>query len=414
MLELFDMAKRFETPKGLTLSTPKGFRDFLPSQASARAFLLEKLIKTFGRFGFEPLETPAIEFAETLKGKYGGEEKLIYKFTDRGGRNLALRYDLTVPLARYIANNKPPFPFKRYQIGNVFRAENPQRGRYREFTQIDLDIVGSPSLLAATEIITVAKTALEDIGFKNFVINVNDREIFKDMSAETIRVIDKIKKISLSKAKEELKNKGISDPLRTIESIKRSKPTQKINDLFSLLEKLKISKEKVRFEPTLARGLDYYTGIIFELEVKSYENLSIGGGGQYDNLIEKFSGKKTPAVGFSFGFDRLLEAAERLVLIPSYSSSSRVLVTIFNGKLLPQSLSLVTNLRNQGIAAEVALDAGEKLEKQLKYADNKGIPFAAILGPKELESGTITLKNLSEKTQSTFTLAQAIEKMKSA
>src|SRR3989344_2100296 len=411
------MAKKFETPKGLALSTPKGFRDFLPRVAAGRAFLLEKLILSLRKFGFEPLETPAIEFAETLKGKYGEEERLIFEFTDRGGRAVALRYDQTVPLARVVAANQSlPLPLKRYQVQPVWRADNPQRGRFREFLQVDFDIVGTSSLIADAEIITAAITATKEAGFANLLMKINDRETFRGLSPESIRSIDKLAKIGEMEVIEQLKREGYNNrqAKALLKKIKDSPPTKNIENLFRYLENLKVAKDLFSFDPTLARGLDYYTRTIFELEIEGYADGSVGAGGRYDNLIGIFANKKIPAVGFSFGFDRLLEAAERLELIPNYSPSSRVLVTIFNGKLLPQSLSLVTNLRNQGIAAEVALDADENLEKQLKYADNKGIPFAAILGPKELESGTITLKNLSEKTQSTSSFPQAIEKMKSA
>ncbi len=417
MLELFDMAKKFETRKGLALRTPKGFRDFLPPAAAGRAFLLEKLVGSLRKFGFEPLETPAIEFAETLKGKYGEEERLIFEFTDRGGRAVALRYDQTVPLARVVAANQNlPLPFKRYQVGPVWRADNPQKGRFREFLQVDFDIVGTSSLIADAEIIAAAIAATKEAGFANFLMKINDRETFRGLSAQTIRAVDKLQKIGDVGVVEQLKREDYEEKeaKALLKKIKDSPPTKNIENLFKYLGNLKVDKNLFAFDPTLARGLDYYTGTIFEMEIKGYAGGSVGAGGRYDNLIGIFANKKIPAVGFSFGFDRLLEAAERFRLIPNYSPSSRVLVTIFNGKLLPQSLSLVTNLRNQGIAAEVALDADEKLEKQLKYADNKGIPFAAILGPKESESGTITLKNLSEKTQSTISLTRAIEKIKSA
>src|SRR3989344_5740011 len=363
------------------LQTPKGFRDFFPQQAAAPAYALGKLKTAVERFGFEPLETPALEYAETLKGKYGEEEKLIYEFTDRGGRQVALRYDQTVPLARVVAQyNDLPKPFKRYQIQPVWRAENPQRGRFREFLQVDFDTVGENSLIADAEIISASTECLKELGFKNFTVKINDRSVFQELPQTAVSSIDKLKKIGEDGVFLELQNKGFSpgEARRILDSIKLNSPTELIEKLFKNLEDLGVSKDYFAYDPTLARGLDYYTGAIFELEIEGYSGGSVGGGGRYDNLIGRFADKQTPATGFSFGFDRLLEAAQEANLLPKYAPSCQVLVTVFKEEWLKESLSLASKLRNRSVAAEISLDPSEKLDKQLRYADNKGIPYAVI------------------------------------
>jgi len=398
------------------IQTPKGFRDFLPPTLSGRKFVLEKITRVLEKYGFEPLETPALEFADTLRGKYGEEEKLIFEFTDRGGREVALRFDQTVPLARVVATNPDlPKPLKRYQIQPVWRAENPQKGRYREFLQVDFDTVGSSSLLSDAEIVAATIAATKEVGFKDFTLKINDRDTFKGLSLEEVRIIDKLGKIGEVGVIEQLKRTGYgtSQAKAILRKIKNSPPTKNIEKLFGYLEDFKIESDKYAYEPTLARGLDYYTGLIFELEVEGYSGGSIGGGGRYDDLIGRFTGAKTPATGFSFGFDRLIEAAEEAKLLPDYKPSTRVFVTVFKESLLKESLGLVSKLRSRGIAAEIALDPSEKLEKQLKYADNKGAPYAAIIGPEEIKQGLITLKNLSTGEQTKLKESELIKKLPS-
>lgn len=292
--------------------TPKGFRDIAPDLAKRRREVIGKIVTTLEEFGFVPIETPTIEFADTLKGKYGDEEKLIYEFTDRGDRKLALRYDLTVPLARYVATYNPPLPFRRYQIGQVFRGENPQKGRWREFTQFDFDSIGSSDPAEDAKIIAVAASSLKDIGFSSAIMLINDRANFADFPPEVIRAIDKLNKIGEVGVTQELVAAGQSQTQakQSIDQIRSQKPTQNLQDIFKILTEEYSLKEGVDFDfdPTLARGLDYYTGAIFEAKLDRDPNsLSIGGGGRYDNLIGMFSKKDTPAVGFSFGLDRLLE-----------------------------------------------------------------------------------------------------------
>jgi len=282
--------------------TPKGFRDIEPNLAKKRREAVAKISDVLEEFGFVPLETPTIEFAETLLGKYGEEEKLIYKFTDRGGRDLALRYDLTVPLARFIANNLGVIekgPFRRYQTGQVFRGENPQAGRYREFTQFDFDSVGSASLEEDAKVIAAIISSARKVGLNEAQLAINDRKNFEGLPIEDVRAIDKIYKVGKENTKKEL-----------LDFVEKTKPTEDLTKIFEILEKTYSLAEgkDFFFDPTLARGLDYYTGVIFELKpTGKSEELTIGGGGRYDNLIGMFAGKDIPAVGFSFGLDRLIE-----------------------------------------------------------------------------------------------------------
>src|SRR3989344_5620400 len=290
--------------------TPKGFRDIQPEMAKRRRGLINTIAEVLEEFEFVPIETPTLEFADTLKGKYGEEEKLIYEFQDRGGRHLALRYDLTVPLARYVATYNPQLPFRRYQIGQVFRGENPQHGRYREFTQLDFDTVGSSDLAEDAKIIAAAIKTVKKIGIVNPQMKINDRQNFAGLGKDAIIALDKLEKVGESAVVSELIQKGLSEnkAAELLASIRNKKPTDDLEKIFKHLEILGVDKKEYAFDPYLARGLDYYTDAIFELRVSSYGNLSIGSGGRYDNLIGSFSKKTIPAVGFSFGLDRLIEA----------------------------------------------------------------------------------------------------------
>ena len=290
--------------------TPKGFRDITPDLAKKRREVINTIVKVLEDFGFVPIETPTIEFAQTLKGKYGEEERLIYEFKDRGGRNLALRYDLTVPLARYVATYNPSLPFRRWQIGQVFRGENPQKGRYREFTQLDFDTAGSSDLAEDAKIIAAAIKAVKKIGVINPQMKINDRQNFAGLDKEIVVALDKLEKIGQTAVISELTSKGLSENKISsiLQSMKDKKPTDDLEKIFKHMEILGVDKKGYAFDPYLARGLDYYTGAIFELRVPSYGNLSIGSGGRYDNLIGMFAKREIPAVGFSFGLDRLIEA----------------------------------------------------------------------------------------------------------
>ncbi|MBI5451857.1 histidine--tRNA ligase, partial [Candidatus Gottesmanbacteria bacterium] len=369
--------------------TLKGFRDFLPQNVIKRQFIIDKIKKVFELYGFDPLETPALEYAETLLGKYGNEaDKLLYLFKDRGGRNVGMRYDQTVPLARVIAQykNEISFPFKRYQIQPVWRAENPQRGRFREFMQCDIDTVGIGGIRADTEIIACVIASIKKLGFKRAKMIVNDRTVFVHLQPKYVAAIDKLKKIGKEGVIAELISKGYdkNDAGKLINSFDAKKPTPHIISLFQLLREYGLEENKdYLFDPTLARGLDYYTSTIFELVADDYLSGSLGGGGRYDKLIGKFIGEDIPAVGFSFGFDRLLEAMDQLQLLPQLKSLTKVLVSVFSPEFLNISLKTVSLLRDAGINTEIVFDTNIKLDKQLKYADKKGIPYAAIIGPDE-------------------------------
>ena len=390
----------------MDIQTLKGFRDFLPNEARKRQYVLDTLKKVFESYGFEPLETPVLEYEEILMGKYGEEgDKLMYKFTDNGGRKVAMRYDQTVPLARVVAQyaNELSLPFKRYQIQNVYRAENTQKGRYREFLQVDVDTVGSPSLLADAEIISLALKSFESLGFKNFKVLINDRRIFQELIKNklidesslvlVLRALDKLEKIGEEGVLEELGKLGIDKNQRKLilDTIQNLLPSEDFTDLFKFLKQQGIKEEMYEFTPSLARGLDYYTSTVFEIVSDNYPAGSLGGGGRYDELIGVFAGKPIPAVGFSFGFDRIIEAMEELNLFPENLEGTKVLVTNTSDR----SIQIADEFRDKKINTELYID-DKDLDKQLKYADKKGIPYVLIV-----EDQTLILKNMitGEKTE---------------
>ncbi|OGH02595.1 MAG: histidine--tRNA ligase [Candidatus Levybacteria bacterium RIFCSPHIGHO2_01_FULL_37_17] len=382
------------------VQTLKGFRDFLPIQARKRAYVLETLKKVFESYGFEPLETPALEYEEILTGKYGDEgDKLIYKFEDNGKRKVAMRYDQTVPLARVVAQyqNELPIPFKRYQIQNVWRAENTQKGRFREFLQVDADIVGSYSPLADAEVISLALNSMKVLGFKKSQIWINDRSVidrlFRDKKLSS--VLDKLEKIGRENVISELQKSGVDNATEMLSELEKSERTEKLQEIFNVLEKEGYKEnEDFKFVPNLARGLDYYTGIIFEIKIPdSAYLLSVAGGGRYDNLIGMFANKDIPAVGFSFGFDRLIEAMEELDLFPKELNTNALFVAFSSSELQEKAMKVAQDLRNKGVNAEFYLDDAT-LEKQLKYADKKRIAYVLIV-----EKDKFNLKNMSTGNQ---------------
>lgn len=394
------------------LNTPKGFRDFVGPAAKKRQFVVAKLRKVFEKYGFEPLETPTLEFADTLLGKYGEEEKLIYQFETKGGDQVALRYDQTVPLARVLAQYPEiAKPYKRYQIQPVFRGENTQKGRYREFLQVDIDTTGTDSILADAEIVALALEAMSVLGFKTPVMKINDRAVFGDTDSKYISAIDKLEKIGYEAVIAELVDKGLdkSQAENLLKEIKKAPKTASLEKLFEYLKQMGVKEENIEYEPTLARGLNYYTGAIFELTDASYPFGSLGGGGRYDKLLSIFNESEIPATGFSFGFDRLLEAMEELSLFEDLKEDSkRVLVTIFNAELLESSLNVYKTLKEAGINTELYLDENARLDKQLKYADQKGFSYAVIIGPDEARENLVTLKDLNAKTQEKGSLSELI------
>ncbi len=405
----------------MKLATPKGFRDFLPTDALKRKLALEKITKVFEKFGFDPLETPTLEYEETLAGKYGEEEKLIYKFETPGEDKVALRYDQTVPLARVVAQYGPngaqtlPTPFKRYQIQSAYRGENTQKGRYREFLQCDVDIIGVSSLYADSEILAVIYEAYKALGLE-VAIKVNDRSLLTDVEPKYLAAIDKLNKIGEEGVLKELEGKGLSnedaaETLKKIQSLNLSEDLKRIMDIFN--KEMVYADDILVFDSTMVRGLDYYTGLICEVVLKSDPNSSsLGGGGRWDKMIGKFTGNDLPAVGFAIGFDRTLEVLQEQGVSDILKTSTKVLVTVFSMELGQESLDVVQKLREAGVNAEAWLDAESKLDKQLKYADQKGIPFAVIIGPDEAEKREVTLKDLQNKTQEKLSLEQLIATLK--
>lgn len=389
----------------------KGFRDILPADAAKRQWVRDKMIKVAERWGYEPIETPTLEPYTLFQGEIGEDEKLFYKFTDNGGREVMMRYDQTVPTCRYIAANlnSITLPFRRYQIQSVFRAEKPQKGRYREFTQFDVDIYGVSGPQADAEVITENLETYLAIGFQKPVILFNNRALMKGVPYEAIVAIDKLKKIGRDGVIADMTKKGIEQAKATkyFEQVMNIKPDDTIKTIISYLEKSGYGSQYYRFEPTLARSFSYSDGPIWEIEIDDYEVGSVGGGERYDGIMEKITGQKIPGTGVGFGFDRTVEAADQLGLIPTEQTKTRALVTIFSFELQEPSLKVAATLRETGINTEVYPSA-DKMDKQLKYADKKGIPYVVIIGEEEVSKNVVTLKNLSSREQQTIPLEQAI------
>lgn len=379
-----------------TIQTLKGFRDFLPEAARKRQWLREQMIKVLERWGYEPLETPTLEPLELFAGQIGEDEKLFFKFKDNGGRDVALRYDQTVPTCRVVGANQLIMPFRRYQIQPAFRAENTQKGRYREFVQCDADIFGSTSPLADAEVIALSLDIYKSLGFKSAKVLVNDRSLLVDIPYEAIVAIDKLAKIGEDGVINDMISKKISeDKAREyLEKIKNLKPNEIIKTIFNYLKSCGFDESWYVFEPTLARSFSYSTGPIWEVVIPELAVGSVLGGERFDNLVEKISGKKIPGTGFGLGFDRTLEAATQLGLIPNFKTKTKILVIIFSPELRDKSIELSTRLRQAGVGVELYPDDRTKLEKQLKYANAKGIPYVAILGPEEIASKTVKLKDM--------------------
>ena len=409
------------------LQTLKGFRDFLPKEKRKRDYVTKKVIEMFERFGFEPLETPTLEYASLLLGKYGDEaDKLVYSFKDRGGREVALRYDQTVPTARILAQYQQVLPkyFRRYEIQNVFRADKPQQGRFREFTQCDIDIFNSTSPIADAEILAATYFAFKNVGYPEIILLINHRailfELLSPFVSDTLNVfsiiqtIDKLEKIGGSGVSEELQKKGLSkeNADRAVSNVENAgNANDNLKSIIAFAEKLGIPKTSLKFTPHLARGLDYYTGMIFEVVLPGYTGGSCGGGGRYDKLIGQLGGMDVPAVGIAFGFDRMVEAAEYFKIIPEDILKQPVLITIFEESLLHNSLELADNLRQKGVHIEV-FPGMVKLDKQLKYANKKGIQNVLILGPEEVKNKTVKLKDMKTGEQTTLTMQSLINQLK--
>lgn len=392
----------------------------------ARLHVLGVVREVFARFGFEPLETPAIERIETLMGKYGDEgDKLVFRILERGegGRegkaDLGLRYDLTVPLARVMAMNQAiPLPFKRYQIQPVWRAERPQKGRFREFVQCDADIVGAPGRVADAECVAVAHAALEALGFDDFTVSVNHRALLtaivaeaglREREGEVLVAVDKLDKIGWEGVSNELSGRGIdatklrdvlADP-GEIAAFRDVAPGP-VAELEETLEHAyALGATRVRFDATLARGLGYYTGPVYEAVVAESGVGSVSGGGRYDNLIGMFSGRSIPAVGVSLGIDRLLTVMEERAMLPGATTRTRALVATFSKELEAKALLVATQLRARGVPVESWLGEPGQLGKQFKYASARGIPYVVVCGPDEVAKGVATVKDLRTGEQKT-------------
>ena len=400
--------------------TLKGFRDFLPSDMRVRNYVKNLLISVFETYGFEPLETPALEYASILKGKYNSEtdNKLGYFFTDNGGRKVGLRYDLTIPVSKVLAiyNNQIPLPFKRYQIQSVWRSDNTQKGRYREFIQCDIDTFGTSSPFADAEIISIIYSATQKLNFKKFIIRINSRPVLLDILNQSginndqisfLQSLDKYEKIGNDGVKKELITKGLSDTqiARLFDYIKQAQPDSQLQQVFEALKSFGVPETFYTFDPTLVRGPDYYTGTIFETAVEEPKIGSIGGGGRYDNLVKRLGGPNIPATGYSFGFERIIDVINELNLLPDLpKTKTQVLVANFGPETLPNSLALVSQLQSANTPSFIYPDP-DKLGKQFKYADAMGIKYVAVIGPDEVTNNTVTLKDMSTGTQTTLPLS---------
>lgn len=443
-------------------SLAKGTRDFSPKEMERRNYIFNTIRKTFEKYGYNEIQTPSFENLNTLTGKYGDEgDQLIFKILNSGDfkskvsgeeyvnlnsqaltskfSDKALRYDLTVPFARYVVMHKNDitFPFKRYQIQPVWRADRPQRGRYREFYQCDADVVGSDSFLNEAEFVIIYREVLTQLGLKDFTIKFNNRKILsgiaemlgrEDLIIPMTVAIDKLDKIGVEGVEKELKERGFSDEqiakLRPIFTL-NGKNEEKLSTLRTLLAQSEIGIkgieeiEKVmdyihRLSPdtvayfevdiTLARGLNYYTGSIIEVKTNEVAMGSIGGGGRYDDLTGMFGLKDLSGVGISFGADRIYDVLEELNLFPLHSLvSTQVLITNFDAKAEGYALPILQRLRDAGISAELYPNSS-KLKRQMTYANDKNIPFVLLIGDMEMESGQLSLKNMESGDQQSLTV----------
>lgn len=445
-------------------SIPKGTRDFGPAEMTRRNYIFDTIRRVFRRYGYQPIETPAMENLTTLLGKYGDEgDKLLFKILNSGdflsaaGGPLSasadkaalqisekgLRYDLTVPFARYVVQHQGEltFPFKRYQIQPVWRADRPQKGRYREFFQCDVDVVGTDSLLCEVELVQIAADVFKALGI-NVCLKVNNRKVLAGM-AEAIGApdkmmditvaIDKLDKIGVEAVNDELRAHGLTDgqvaalqpvlglsgtteeKLESLGQILTSevgrKGIEELRTLFAYVDALGVDI-RAELDLTLARGLNYYTGAIFEVKALDTEIGSISGGGRYDNLTGIFGLQGLSGVGISFGADRIYDVMTRLDLFPAEAAATTdVLVANFGGDDELYALRVLARLRQEGLSAEIYPEAA-KMKKQMGYADKRGARFVALCGETERLSQTLTLKDMSRGEQTTLTLDEAVRQIR--
>jgi histidyl-tRNA synthetase len=436
----------------------RGMRDFLPDDVRRRQYVIGVIADVYQRYGFEPLETPAVENIETLLGKYGEEgDKLIFKILKRGDgaetgqADLALRYDLTVPLARVVAEYRAKLPkfFKRYQVQPVWRADRPQKGRFREFYQCDVDAIGSRAMVVEAELLQAAGDVLDRLGFTAYAVRLNHRGVLAGLldaggvpaalHNDALVALDKLDKIGADGVASELDARGIpsdgagklleffaavataaaqadSDPaafnagvLARLDALVAPAAAGAVAELRQIVALLAATPAAghLRLDPSLARGLSYYTGAIFEIAVPDLAG-SLGGGGRYDNLIGMFLGESVPACGISLGLERILVVmGERGMFPPALDArAADVMVTIWNLDTLPDALALASELRSAGLRVELYPDA-DKLGKQFKYASSRGVPFVAVVGDEEAAAGLVTVKNLASGEQQRVARADA-------
>ena len=428
--------------------TLPGFMELLPNEQIQFNNMMDKIRKSYEKFGFLPLDTPIIEMADVLLAKAGGEtEKQIYRF-NKGEADLALRFDLTVPLAKYVTQyyNDITFPFKRYQIGKVYRGEKPQKGRYREFYQCDIDIIGDEnlSIINDAEMPSVIYTTIKELGFDNFTIRINNRKLLnglfaelelKDESVEVMRIIDKLEKIgkeNVVKCLQDLKIEqekidkimsfieidGTSDEkIAKLEDLKIENELfvqglSELKDVVKYVRLFGVPDTHFKVDLTIARGLDYYTGTVYETFLNDYREVgSVCSGGRYDNLSEFYTDKKMPGVGVSIGLTRLFYKLNELNIIKEKEKSiSKVLVVSMTDNI-DRALEVGKNLRDAGINSDVYLE-NKKIKSKFKYADKLQIPYVAIIGEEEEKNGTVSLKNMETGEQTEISIEKMIEKIK--
>jgi histidyl-tRNA synthetase len=419
-----------EPPRRIQPRTLKGFRDFLPQSMLPREQIMDTARRVFRSYGFSPIDTPALEYLEILLGKGGAEtDKQLYRFQDHGGRDVGLRFDLTVPLARFAAQhiNELGTPFKRYHIASVWRGENTQRGRYREFMQCDFDTIGTKSVAADAETVLVAHDLLRAIGFERFTIHVNNRLVLTGLleslglaekSTAVLRAIDKLAKIGAEKVANEIaETSGASaDQARTVVSLVQitgdndsvlaqlpslvggsehgQEGVERLSELWRAVCAAGTSPDRIKLDVSIARGLDYYTGTVLETTLDDRADIgSVLSGGRYDNLAELYTNQQLPGIGASLGLDRLLAAMEELGMLAKALTPAQVFIPYFDATRLGDYFRLAGELRRAGLAVEVYPEPA-KLGKQLQYADRKGFRVAVIVGEREFTAGECQIKDL--------------------
>ncbi len=389
----------------------KGFRDFSPQQMLKRNYVIQKVRDVMESYGFDPLEVPTLEYQQILTGNIGADEKLIFHFVDDGGREVAMRYDQTVGACRYIAMNyhNLAMPFKRYQVQNVFRAENTQKGRYREFLQMDADIFGVDEVGADCEMILLTGDIYKHLGFTDFIIYVSDRALLKDISYEVLVTIDKLDKIGKEGVISEIKEKGYQDAANIVERVLSLEPNERIQAILDRANDAGFG-EHVVFDPSIMRSFSYSTGTIWEVKVDGYGS-SLLGGERFDSLVSRFSNLQVPGVGFGLGFDRTIEAMEVKGLLQTPQTNSQAMITLFNNGYMKTYLDYATRLRNAGVHTEI-YPVEEKLGKQFKYADRKGIRFVLTIGDEEMEKEVVKLKNMQTTKEQVIPFEVAVDVIK--